>query len=268
MLVAPSSPNCKCRENMDPCKCGATITAYNRTIKGVYELCGFTEFANPSLPPKKYRLKTWSGHVHFGTCYSAEFGGADRWELPCHLIEDGTCNGGKIVQQFPACDAWISSYGEHYYVETKTKTVRTNTAVGVQYGCTPNYAEPAAGYKRETLSMEDTEAAAIARAVKAGTWSEWAEGGACCAWRPYRPAGTFSGSFQQAELKIVVKGGINEVVKVKVIFEQTPLAGGRSVKAEEQYELYCDGAGDVSEVITVPTAPGYSFCVIFVGAYD
>lgn len=268
---------CPCTENMSPCGCSASYQVQCRTRGAGYSLCGFSEITSPSIPPKKYKACAFTGQ-RTGIRYSGDhcdgsvsgtfsinWSGSATYDVnSCTLVSTGT----EIITSDSAPPSSSPLTGPQSNVnchDTSTKT-RTTEVWGQTGDCCP---DPSGGSGRHegsttsTLQSEDTESAAIARASKNIAWSPWlAVGGSvdCCAYKTLRKAGQFVGAFQEAELKLIAKGGPNAQVTVEVVFNQRPLTGGAIAQSRETYQIFCDGAGDGEVVIKIPSAAGYEIC--------
>ncbi len=58
------------------------------------ELCGFEEFTDPSLPPKKFRVRTLSGTIHLGEYATSPC--SDNWELNRTGSVAGSAQGDSL----------------------------------------------------------------------------------------------------------------------------------------------------------------------------
>ena len=93
---------CDCGVIVDPCTCNNGCSLECRSKAAAAELCGFDEFADPSVPPKRYRRQTFSGQYtgnvylgadctsHTGTFELTWSGAAVYDQASCTLIEQGT----------------------------------------------------------------------------------------------------------------------------------------------------------------------------------
>lgn len=269
-LVAPKEPDCPCAVDMDPCGCGASLKTEFRTRGGVAKLCGLPEYITPSLPPKKYRRETFSGQINRDLYYDPNYASSlnhcsyyDRSETikatGALIFSKSDCKSTDTRSDFSA-----GGWSCENLVQTRTRFSFVNKG-GC---CSPYFVGPAWGSQGSgaivrTLSEEDTEYDAMARVKTSwSSWKLWSAGTDCCSFIERRGAGQFDFSFQKAELRITVKGAANFVVKVEVMLAQTPQGGGTTLIGRELYEVYCDGAGDASEVIEVPSHSGFTTCIV------
>lgn len=283
--------NCKCSVNVDPCNCNkAAVSVQCRTRSGGYALCGFEEFGTPSNPPKRYRRWTITGtwqHKVYGQYWECN-------DATTHQLIRYTNSGAAFYANAPGCaltdqrrvDFYTETFdqntgqttssssttlGRPGYIgspystcngtKTETKTTRRHKANNVCCPAENDLARFATGDVSETLSVEDTESDAIARAARSVAWSDWFPCPCtCCAWRTKRGAGALSGSWQEAELKFTAKGSPGATAVIEVTLVQRPLAGGVASTSKELYTIYCDGAGDGEVTISVPSASGSEVC--------
>lgn len=246
-----------------------------RTRGGTASLCGFSEYTSASTPPKKYRLKTWSGQTQDmigGSCaingdleqysgtvvYSATTCGTTNTLV---YTLNGAANpfGQPAITDVPACFACGSppSYG---CTTTATVTARTSGTVCADCGAGGHH--QGIGNPAATLSTEDTEADAITRllAGAGGTWSAWAASSSttCLARRQARTTG-FDLVYQESEWRRVFTGlvaGETYYIEVKL---------NRSVYGAASYSLFqtvrvygtADGTGNLTLTGTVTNTSGY-----------
>lgn len=208
------------------CCCETPGTLECRVKGGTATICGWDEYV-PSVPAKKYRLRTRSGSLvithkisdnctgttectetlTFGdSCYKpgCSFGGGSG-----SSTYDGGC-GGDPYENVGCAD--VTEVAESGQV-TVTKTATTRTATG-NSSCSSTdsfHSRFTSGEQVSTLSEEDTEEDAIDRLLAATDWGSWTPSGSaegqcapstCCKtiWT-VRSAEVFSFSFQGAEGK-------------------------------------------------------------------
>lgn len=215
-ITATTTERCPC--------CSITNTLQCRTRSGTPTLCGFSEYASASTPPKKYLTKTFSGTADFAvhvpgtgcTVQSCTF--SDTWtgsieydSAACSTSGTGTqTRAGNCGNDGVTNNTTIEVYTSGIFTYTKTAT--TNQTV--IDGCVSNTKALTAGVT-ETLSNEDTEANAISRFQAATSWGSWTNSGAsgctgtppscCLAYYESRTAG-FSFAYAEAECRVTATG--------------------------------------------------------------
>lgn len=185
-------------------------------------LCGFSEYASPSSPPKKYKVKTFSGstptlyYTGHNTCdvpsncgWTDTFSGSITYDpsSSCTVptgtgvqTRSGSC-GNDGTDNVTTINVYVAGTGYTYVSAQTTYTqVADNTCHTV-----PSTSD---GIKRtstsvvETLSSEDTIDDAISRAGY-GSWGSW---GACDTTKyssiSTRGAGVFTSTFQEGEARV------------------------------------------------------------------
>lgn len=177
-----------------------TLTVEGRRKGGVATMCGYSEYISSS-PPKKYLVRTLSGAVDSIFYPLPSCSGPPN----CHVVDtySGTCSydpstgcieantGGKITRTipigpcfapgvFPRCEIAGYSFGQHgepnIFDEHTVITATTKTISGAHlcYTDGPASITRTDQPRAETLSSEDTEAAAIARLMASSSYSAWA----------------------------------------------------------------------------------------------
>ncbi len=177
----------------------AVITFVSSKISGA-SLVGYGEYATPSSPPKKYRVRTFTGGLTYcqyngGAICSAPSNGAvvrsysgactydvstgafsstalATWDT--HYVS-GTCSGGGTISHPGWSDCTIPSTYDIYdsglnYVNL-TPTTREIIGFGLCATVGGGFGYKSTGSATETLTGEDTDADAIARLLATGTWS-------------------------------------------------------------------------------------------------
>jgi hypothetical protein len=218
-----------------------TVGMSCRTRGGTASLIGFSEFASPSTPPKKYRIKTWTGRH-------------DR----CNYSTQANCNAGTPIQGSDASiRTLVCTYNKTTGALTSTGSIVTNQNLGVCpattvistiYDCsldflggnqnTDNFTytvtqtqinetgipgctfhgvvwtKDPVSTLQEQLTDEDTETDAISRllAGAGGTWSSWTVTGngsggtcipsSCCLSRYEQRTTGFGFVYQEAQFQI------------------------------------------------------------------
>lgn len=294
-LKANGGACCPCAERVG-CDCGAPCTSMEcRTRGGTAALVGHSEFSgHATLPPKKYLRKALTGETT--TClYDAcggTLGGGNRFVGSGSCVYDaatgtttnslkrtvyksdvGVCTASTFDYEaallcteedpdVPTCNATF----------TTSATVRTYSGTG---GCCFDFLvnNTRNGSLTLTLSIEDTEAAAIARllAGDGGTWSGWQTVGAgmgecvptaCCraSWAA-RGAGQFTFGYQEAEYRVTSEGHApGWEVTFKVRFYRKPSGApdtAYALYAEEEQTGTADGDGVAIATGDVPLTQGY-----------
>lgn len=136
---------------------------------GTASLCGFSEYTDPSVPPKKYRLLTTNGSVGY-TCSTG--GSGTRTQTGTVTIDKNNCVQTSIGE--PSYNAPCLCICEGL-IETKTVS---QMFFGGSYisigGCCPSqHYMNMSGSSKSKLSDEDTEQDAIARLLNLLSWSPW-----------------------------------------------------------------------------------------------
>lgn len=219
-----------------PC-CGVCLSAGTALFQcrirgGTAALCGYDEFTSPSTPPKKYRRKTLAGtfnrQVYVGAgCVTTNCN--DFYTYSGHCDYDAaTCAltvGGQVARTGtcpnntnPICDLLVNQEGIGYVgdVLVSTQTVQTLTNDKACYHAFPSVRCLTDG-ATATLSIEDTETAAIARllAGAGGTWGAWITSGAagctgtppsCCLARFEQRTTLFTFVYQESQWRITDTG--------------------------------------------------------------
>lgn len=268
---------------VSPCPilpCNPTFTNECRTRGGVAELCGQSEFADPSVPPKKYRTKTLSGHggnVAYSagntTCNDAAIGtycnvrldwsGVNSWDAEtCAYtqggIQDrsGTCGGNG-----PISAENVNAFAPDGSVMVSTKTTSVYTCVGTcivtGFGTGSIHCD-STGDGRMDLTDEDTEDDAIARLLAAEDWSAWSEEEECLAGYEERVSG-FTFNYTIAQRRITATGATIGVL----VTAEVPIY--RRVYGIGDYELYqtitltetANGVGTAVFEFDVPNDQGF-----------
>lgn len=289
LVVMPCG--CPCSVGVDPCNCNkASVGVQCRSRSGSYSLCGFEEFTNPSVPPKRYRQLVGTGTFEF-IQYGYQWGCDNVFG---YVLNRYTNSGAAIYANAPGCAlvdtrqyvSLTEAYDHTTGIVTTSSATNHGSYIGTPYStcngevtitrtskrhqgagtCCPNengLARKSTGTVSETLSAEDTESDAIARAARSVAWSDWRSvsgGNACCASRSLRGAGQFAGAWTEAEIKLTAKGAPYAQAVVEVTFTQRPLGGGAASTSKEEYTVYCGGDGTGETTISVPTAAGSEVC--------
>lgn len=136
---------------------------------GTATLCGYSEYTDPSIPPKTYRLLTTNGSADY-TCSTG--GSATRTRTGTVTIDKDTCiqtSTGSPSYNAPClciCDDLI---------ETKTVSQMFFAGSYVSIGgcCGSETYMGLNGSSQSELTIEDTELDAIVRLLNSTAWSAW-----------------------------------------------------------------------------------------------
>ncbi len=206
-------------------------------------LCGFSEIASPSLPPRKYLRCDFSGGINGDQWFSNPTCGGPRNAFftttytdfalydpsaGCSLVDSGTLtitvNGGAPFTN-PITAPVDGTTGCSY---TVTKTQTGLSVISNNNPCcfaSASTYEAVTGGVISTLSVEDTIYDAIDRAGF-GSYGAWAS---CDATKysfiSVRGAGDFSSSFQQAEARVCCTGFIIGQAYEAILTTEQRLAG-------------------------------------------
>lgn len=212
----------KVRDSNGSCCCGGGICFIQCSTRGgMAELCGFSVYVFPTVPPKKYRIRTlsggWQSSVWADGCEGSEFIGHETCEW-----------SGSINYSSTTCA--VTSTGLQDCVDTggHEGTVPTDTITnsGLSYvtfdteptsiTASPNgscnfengvFRKFDSATESEVLSDEDSETDAINRIPGIGTWSDYGtclDPFCCRTTRQIRGAGQFD--FEYIEARFQVKG--------------------------------------------------------------
>ena len=138
---------------------------------GTASLCGFNEYTDASIPPKKYRLLTTTGSLIY-YCSSGESG--TKTQNGTSTIDKNTCiqtNFGLPSYNAPC----ICACGCDDLVETKTisQMFFRGSHFSVGFCCGSQFPMTLNGSSQSDLSDEDTELDAINRLLNSASWSPW-----------------------------------------------------------------------------------------------
>lgn len=247
---------------LTPCEVGGNMEFVFSSIFRECVLCGFAEFTSPSTPPKLYTICEFSGGT-FGVHYdvSGTFGNPVPWQC-----EDGVQNGtntttlsgrarlDNCVVVETALEQVVQEPGPdfdvHYsapsnpppscnYTIVDTPTTRTITGTGAccitsvdAFGF-PFGAFILTGTILQVLSVEDTEANAIARATPV-------PGAANVAF--YEPRVAFDFEYQTVELDIAMSDlttGLTYRVTIEITTED--YGGGNPVVSQLTFDFTASG---------------------------
>lgn len=229
---------------------------------GTATLCGSSEFTNPSTPPKKYRNLSVSGYWQTcnwdsanGACTGAT-GNSDRmtYQGSCSR-NSATCGITNTLERLygsTSLQPCNPPAGSHYdnlecdrpynpvnfsngdyptiFQESNTQTVRTWT---YEVGCTDlgSFGRIWSGTVTWTLSQQDTDADAMARATKT-------PGSSCTATHQPRGAGVFSFDFSEVNYDLNASAlyiGLN--YKITVDWLEEDYGGGNPSTTQKTYNF-------------------------------
>jgi hypothetical protein len=273
-----------------PCNSGA-YQIQCRTRSGSTTLCGYSEFTSPSLPPKKYLLKTHSGRIA-GTVFegsgcggtheldafvnvagSSQYtpvgtGGPDSCVLAINLTATGDDgSGSQTAIDWTPCN-WnnqISNWGAWSGLcgvvsETRTQRIYRNLPESCDAGV--SYSKIGlADQAIEQLTMEHTEEAAMA--LSTAPWGAWGSCLSACTSKSVRGPGVFTLNFTEAQYRIRVAGAPGTLVHVELSFTRS---GGAPFT-----EVYQDTATALAfptdpeagwTVMTIESGSGQSTCLV------
>lgn len=234
---------------------GFQVQCRDRT--GTAELIGYAEFINPTVPPKLYRKKTYSGSMQMQTdgrfpdcCEFIQqasptgvnaynpvtgvlvLGASYAWANTCSRGPSDGDNSSGVVSPFDASVSTLLSSTAQVSVNRTSFVARAGTLVdpcGSPYAPSPGGGGECADaiwkYEcdeaREALSDEDTEEAAMDRAEStAGPWTEWGRGG-CCTSKSARAPGVRVFTYRQAQYRIRALGKPGQLVNVEITFTRS-----------------------------------------------
>jgi hypothetical protein len=250
---------------------------------GSATLCGYSEFASPSAPPKKYLVKTFGGtgtvrKYQSGTCPGTgdllagtcilSFSGSNHYApgpsaCGSEIVgASATVQGGgagapsviPVTSLINGCALRCSDGVE--LITTKTRQSRRWQIAGGA-GCVDG-CEAENDEHFEELSNEDTEDMAISRNL--ASWTEFQPSFSCCAGIQPRTTG-FTFNFQSAELKIVVSGTPGRLVNIDVPFARSSYGTvPAAVSWVDTHQVSIGGGGTAELELTVPNARGFSTC--------
>jgi hypothetical protein len=175
--------------------CPIVTTLEYRSKTTTATLCGFSEFIDPSLPPKKYRKKTFAGQssrCNYNSAAACNAGtpinGSDRFVIngltseynatTCAVVDSGSTTTYQNIGSCPATSV-ISTGGVFDPTCGSTPQFTWSCTSSIQKTLTPTgqcatengliYSQIVANITI-ILSVEDTEADAIIRANAAAGW--------------------------------------------------------------------------------------------------
>lgn len=247
-----------------------------QTKSGTATLVGFDEYTSPSVPPKRYRLKTLSGGIPSGIVYS----GSNCTGTPgpeCTLVISGSCgynaDGSPITDTTQAvrtgggdcpythtgiCGVEAARPGDTL-VLTQTTKGYTNDALCHPFGGgSIRYAS--GNTQQETLTVEDSEDDAIARAggaYIAGDGISGCESGP--AFKSVRSAGQFSLSFRAKRVRAAWSANPTSSYTLTYTFGRRAVGSSGAYAAISQvvHVVTADEANETDSWVDVPNAAGY-----------
>jgi hypothetical protein len=253
-----------------PCNAGAfQIRCRSRT--GTAILVGYNEFTAASNPPKKYRVKQFGGSFLIQRFESPGCTGAQLFRCDATFSGSNTINDAGVETiggqwSGPSgtgpistvgdrlCNAFFGGLNTNQVLSRLRQTYRPMAGNG-NVGCSDldgvSYQNSGnSGF--DQLSSEDTEEAAMARAI--APWGPWGGLSSCCTNKEARGAGIFSMSFTQSEYQIRVAGSPGSPVMVELTFSRSPGAPYSSVFQ------------DIAQSLTFPADPEAGWTSFLVSA--
>lgn len=264
----PGGGCCTCAQQVG-CNCGQ-CNLRCRSKTGIAELCGYSEYVTPSVPPRKFRRKTMGGSLtlsaappsclKFGT-WTGVFSG-DCWFDPVTCVHHPdarmtvtgicfNCTGEPGAGTYVQCG--LPGFGGlNPPAEAQLSRVTSNPSPGL-----PCWT----GTVSEVLTEEDTEGDAMERA--AGDSVPWILAETCAQVSSYvanRGAGQFQFGFRQAQFGISLAGLV-----VGQTYDFTVKFGERVYGTNDPYQylgreyftsITIDPGDDWSEWIDVPFQRG------------
>lgn len=272
------------------------LTLEGRTLASSATLIGFSEFVSPSVPPKKYLTKTLSGEYHkcsygnFGACPSTlgpsagtsglRYSGSINYNpntgasVNSTIKQAGTISGMNLVT---AWTTWVPPNAATSAVETltlgtflsrtQTKTSEYNSSDGTCNASYGTYPEKILLVTlRNDLSNEDTEDAAVARMVAAGSWGAW---GAISSQGDKKASAVTRAAFTFNSTAAQYRGTRTGLAPNRLFNGQVTLYRRAVGSADPWVEVSTltfsattDGSGNFSYSSgNLPTVTGYEYCV-------
>jgi hypothetical protein len=283
-----------------PTRCGCcgvgTAVLACRTRSGSATLCGFDEYTSPSVPPLKYRKKTFSGGIQYcqrngGAACLAPNNGAETWSYSGFCQYDpatctlstasaiytkdtnyvpGTCGpGGTITHPaWTTCSipSKLDAFDSGSATVALTPTTRTITGTGLCATVGGGFGYIATGTSTETLSDLDTDEDAINRAAAA--WSGWTNtgdgtGGTCvpstCCKASIQIRTTFTFTYQAAQFRATLSGlaALTTYILSVSIYRRLIGVTDWALLQTNNYGFVSDGAGNYQMQDDVPNLEGY-----------
>lgn len=230
---------CACSQQVG-CNCGS-FPLQCRSASGTASLCGFSEFATPSNPPKKYRRVDLSGTIKLTGLAAGGFpcgifpsgAGGYSWVLAggctyhvatCELTTSGTlttgpglcnnCSHGRPNGTSAVCDVNPPADMGLPSILSVTKTSKVFTPVDCW-----------SGSGSLVLSVEDTEEDAAGRA--AGNPTTWVVAPTCAGLSSFaltRAPATFEFAFRKVQVRARVDGlVVGQTYDLKFRFGEKPV---------------------------------------------
>ena len=189
-----------------------------RAKAGTATMCGWNEYV-PSIPPRKYLTRTLSGNAvgeiyTDSNCTVPDCTGTDAFSGDCSY-DAATCtltsNGQRVRTvtgpdcgtngSFAQCDIGSPSLGD-YVLLTPTSRQMGNDGLCHFNPGPNNWFHRGSNTRKEKLTAEDTEDAAVARAKAGLSWNS----STCSTYRTIRGPGSFSVNFSDAQCAATVGG--------------------------------------------------------------
>jgi hypothetical protein len=258
-----------CAGQVNACNCGIACGLICRSKTASANICGFSEFADISNPPKKYRRLTNSGSIvdrtfmHDTNCGGSaddtlthNYSGAgivnkDTCVIDCTSITEGTCGP-------------VNGTG----FDTVTQTATTSTATGngcfQNVGGRPSFSRD--GVWTNTLTEEDTEDDAEARAIASmPTWTA-CSGCDCTSWRTDRSGTTTTTfGFQHVQTKCQWTAIIGQSYHVTIRYGRRLLGSSGpflDLGMTSEVTITADVIAETTDWIDVPNGAGWETAVV------
>lgn len=260
-----------------------------RTKSSTATLVGFDEYSSASTPPKKYRTQTLSGTLRYcqgqspnnPDCsgnfndstrddysgsyeYSVVDGSQTNNQLRARYGRGGpaaACGSGEVFQSnnVPAQNFTVNDFTTGCFpLVSSTQTQKTWQGQGC--GCTgTSFYESTTGTVTATLSNEDVETDAIARANVMAVWSAWSAGSPTSCMASIEQRSGYSFLYQTAEYRITKSGlapNTNYDIRFNVL-RRTYGGGAYSFYQTLMVSATTDGSGNLSYTNEVPSYVGF-----------
>lgn len=263
-----------------------------KTRGGTASLCGYSEYTDPSTPPKKYRKRTLSGTAVgriFDTagCSDLNCTATDTWSGDCTydsencaIVENGTfvrsATGGDCGTGFssPACDIGDPFFGDSEVLTATTRQIISDLAcyaiAGGKY-----FRRPSQSSRTETLSVEDTDDDAITRLLASANFSNYVAAVNCvsseCCLAEYEQRTTeFNFTYTEANYQMTLSN-LSPESEYCVIVDiwRAPYGSANYAPFEtREYSVTTDANGfweDYDEIL--PDGPGFQWILYNFKAY-
>lgn len=282
----PDDPPLEYPDIFPPGVAGGISLSFECRSKGyTYEIQGFDEFL-VSIPPKRFLQKqssgslSWCYYQHPGSVCNAVSEGSFKYDYAEHCTKDPvtlgvTSTGQRTLTAGNTACAFVGgtstdntgcgltgipgSVGPELD-EGLTSTQWTLDGNGI---CATDFFRIGSGHAEVNLSAEDTDDAAVARAIADGgnVWGDWAFclGGSSASWEQ-RGAGQYSASKLDGQIKVT--GFVtfpNTTYTITFSFARTLIGGDGTIEdaGTAVASLSSGTSGEVEGIVDVPTTKGY-----------